>query len=185
MAKYSIIRIISLLFYSAVFVIVYLYNNIIIMLITGISIIPFDMFLTPYLKDLKEQKKKENKIKRYFNEIQDFLSYLYSEKYKNQNPQTSNNDERLIVDLSMLKDKEKELKKYFCFMIRKDEPSKHKKQLSILWGKWMVHFRIHKPFESSLYLNEKLGEEDNIEHLKELLLNDMKNYAKKKFKIII
>ncbi len=182
MTKYSTVRIITFLSYIILLVIGFFFNNVTVMFFIAIGYSFIEIFITPHIKELKEKKKEENKIKSYFNEIRNFLGYLFSDEYKNHNPQTSNNDERLIVDLSILKDKEKELKKYFCFMIRKDDPTKHKKQLSIKRGKWMIHFRIHKPFEATLYLSEKLIEETKIAQSIELLLNDMKDYTKEKFK---
>ena len=94
----------------------------------------------------------------------------------------SNDDEDLILDFTLLKDNEKELRKYFSFLIRNDGSMQHKIKISILGKKWAIHFRRHKPFEKVLYLNEKPIEETNIGQSIELLFNDMKDYTKKNFK---
>lgn len=187
MKKYIAIKLLLACIYISILLFTTFFNNIFITSTVGISIIILDKFIVSDLKDLKEKFNEKEKIKKYFKEIREFLEYLFSSDYLNEGSHISNIDERVISELSIIRDKEKEMKKYFILIIRKDEPSQYNKQLSFLKGKWIFHFRNHKPFQSNIYLDDKLinPEEGEIRNILDNFYEELRDLIKASYNINI
>lgn len=88
-----------------------------------------------------------------FYKLRRFLEYLFSNDHLNQDSNEVINDERVISEMNWIKQNEKELNDYFTVFRQKDEPTKYDKILSLFNGKYLVQFRRHAPFKSTINSN--------------------------------
>ncbi len=138
-----------------------------------------DLRLYPLINEIKADRNVLNNFIR----IQKFIEYLFSEEHLSNE---ARNDERVISELTWIKQNEKELNDYFTVFRRKDEPSKYDKILSFLNGKYLIQFRKHLPFKSIIRTGDQIIESSTKKKVKSKLyemFDSIKNYFKDNFKL--
>jgi len=79
------------------------------------------------------------------------------------------NDERVMSELKWIEQNNIELNDLFTVFRRKDDPGQYNKILSLLNGKYLIQFRSHTSFSSSIKTKEELLESSNSRKVKTLL----------------
>lgn len=151
----------------------------------------FIKYLIARMEDLRlysllEEVEVNERVLKKFIRIQRFIEYLFSDDHLNQDTNEVRNDERVISELNWIKQNDKELNDYFTVFRRKDEPSKYDKVLSLLNGKYLVQFRIHTPFKSTIKTNGKIIESSVTKKVNSTLykiFESIKNHIKDNYKI--
>jgi hypothetical protein len=154
--------------------------------------------LTDFVNHLKERMKKfelhslldeVNEIEdvlKSFLRLKNFILYLFSDGYLNQDDNKVRNDEKVISELKWISQNEKLLNEFFTIFKRKDDPSQYEKILLIQNGKYLIHFRSHCPFKNSLKLEEKEIKSENKVEVKaklRMMFEDIKKHLREKFNI--
>lgn len=138
--------------------------------------------LYPLLDEVEEK----TRIMKIFFKLRRFLEYLFSDDYLNPAEIKERTDERVISELNWIKQNDKELNDYFTVFRRNDEPSKYDKVLSLLNGKYLVQFRSHIPFKSTIKTNGKIIESSTTKKVNSTLyeiFESIKNHIKDNYKI--
>ena len=151
----------------------------------------FIKYLIVRMEDLKlyslfEDIEVNERILKKYIRIQRFIEYLFSDDHLNQDSNDVRNDERVISELNWIKQNDKELNDYFTVFRRKDEPSRYDKVLSLLNGKYLVQFRSHIPFKSTIKTNVKIIESSATKKVNSTLyeiFESIKNHIKDNYKI--
>ncbi len=129
------------------------------------------------------------KINDLFDSIQDFLEYLESELYWGN---TEIRDEKINTKILNFTDNIEDLRKYFGFNIINDNQGKFFKTITILDGRFLITFKNHAPYESSI--NKKgrvIGPfrlnkgNTSAQKIKELLYKEIKTNLIKKYNLKI
>lgn len=90
--------------------------------------------------------------------------------------------------MNWIKQNEKELNDYFTLFRRKDNPSQYNKIISLLNGEYLVNFRSHKEFKSSIKINEKIIESSDNQKINSTLyqiFEKIKHDLKDNYNIIL
>lgn len=141
-----------------------------------------ELHLFPLLEEIEEK----THIMKFFFRLHRFLEYLFNDDYLNPTAIKERTDERVISELNWIKQNDKELNDYFTVFRRKDEPSKYDKVLSLLNGKYLVQFRSHIPFKSTIKTNGKIIESSATKKVNSTLyeiFESIKNHIKDNYKI--
>ena len=121
------------------------------------------------LYSLLEEVAVNEKVMKKYIRIRRFIEYLFSDEYLNQNSKPIRYDERVKSELNWIEQNETELNDLFTVFRRKDESGKYDKILSMLNGKYLLHFRSHASFSSSIQTKEEGIESTNSQKIKTLL----------------
>ncbi len=105
-----------------------------------------ELYLFPLLEEIEEK----SLIMKNFYRLRRFIEYLFNDEYLNPDLNKGHADERVISELKWIKQNENELIAKFTIFRRRDEPSQYNKILSLLNGKYLIHFRNHSKFNSSI-----------------------------------
>lgn len=151
----------------------------------------FIKYLIARMEDLRlysllEEVEVNERVLKKFIRIQRFIEYLFSDDHLNQDTNKVRNDERVISELNWIKQNDKELNDYFTVFRRKDEPSKYDKVLSLLNGKYLVQFRSHIPFKSTIKTNGKIIESSATKKVNSplyVIFESIRNHIKDNYKI--
>lgn len=151
----------------------------------------FIEYLISRMEDLRlykliEDIKATEKILKKYLRIQKFIEYLFSEDHLNQDSNEVRNDERVISELNWIKQNEKEINDYYTIFRRKDEPGKYAKVLSLLNGEYLVQFRDHAPFKSTIKTNGTIIESSAMKKVNSILykiFEGIKNHIKDNYNI--
>jgi len=117
---------------------------------------------------LEEVEINERVLKKYIR-LRKFIEYIYSDDYLNKNSKDIRYDERVKSELNWIEQNEPELNDLFTVFRRKDESGKYNKIISLLNGKYLLHFRSHASFNSSIQTKEEAVESSNSQKIKALL----------------
>ncbi len=151
----------------------------------------FIKYLIARMEDLKlyslleEVEVNESVLKKY-SRIQRFIEYLFSGDHLNQDLNDVRNDERVISEMNWIKQNDKEFNDYFTLFRRKDDPTKYDKVLSLLNGKYLVQFRNHRPFKSTIITNGEIIESSATTKVNSILyeiFESIKNHVEDNYKI--
>ena len=154
-------------------------------IISGSLLIFFDKFILDQWLDMKELRKEEKKVNRLYTNVIDFLNYIKSDNYINNDDRY---DEYVNFKIKYFTDNEKELRKYFQFHLYNGDLKQFNKRITFVEGRYAVNFRNHRPYSSSI---EKKGRVPNPFSLKDnpeilnLMINEIKENIKKNFAIKI
>ncbi len=138
------------------------------------------------LYPLLEEVEEKTRIMEKFFRLRKFLEYLFRDDYLDPAMIKERTDERVISELNWIKQNDKELNDYFTVFRRKDEQSKYDKVLSLLNGKYLVQFRSHMPFKSTIRTNRKIIESSATKKVNSILyeiFESIKNHVKDNYKI--
>ncbi|TKJ18348.1 MAG: hypothetical protein CEE42_16560 [Promethearchaeota archaeon Loki_b31] len=141
-----------------------------------------ELHLFPLLEEIEEK----TRIMKKFFRLRKFLEYLFGDDYLNPTVIKERTDERVISELNWIKQNDKELNDYFTVFRRKDEPSKYDKVLSLLNGKYLVQFRSHIPFKSTIKTNGKIIESSATKKVNSTIyeiFESIKNHIEDNYKI--
>ncbi|GAG66647.1 unnamed protein product, partial [marine sediment metagenome] len=143
-----------------------------------------ELHLFPLIEEIEEK----TRIMMKFFRLYRFLEYLFSDYYLKQNSMDIRNDERVMSELNWIEQNNIELNDLFTVFRRKDDPGQYNKILSLLNGKYLIQFRSHTSFSSSIKTKEELLESSNSRKVKTLLFNifeEIKIHIKDNYNITI
>jgi len=133
------------------------------------------------LYSLLEEVKVIKKVLKKYIRLRKFIEYIFSDDYLNQNLKNIRNDERVMSELNWIEQNETELNDLFTVFRRKDESGRYNKILSLLHGKYLLHFRSHSSFNSSIETKGEVLESSNSQKIKTMLFmlfEEIKKYIK-------
>ena len=140
------------------------------------------------LYSLLEEVADNEKVMKKYIRLRRFIEYVFSDDYLNQNSKHIRYDERVMSELNWIEQNETELNNLFTVFRRKDESGKYDKILSMLNGKYLLHFRSHASFSSSIHTKEEVVESSNSQKIKTLLFmlfDEIKTHIKENSGITI
>ncbi len=120
-------------------------------IIFGSLVIFFDKFILEQRLDTKGLRIEEKKVNQMNNNVVEFLNHIKSDNYLNSNDRL---DEYVNFKTNYFADNEKEFRKYFQFVLY-DRDDKWDKRITFMEGKYIVKFRNHRQYSSSI---EKKGQ---------------------------
>jgi len=128
-------------------------------------------------------------VNELFNSILDFLKYLESEEYW---VNTGNRDEKLNSKILNFTDNIEDLKNYFGFNIISQEEGNSIKTITILEGRYIITFKIHTPYESTINKKGRVmgpfrldKRNTSAQKIKELMFSEIRTKLKMKHNLKI
>ncbi len=158
-----------------------------------------DKYLKENIKSMVEEIEKwstidisiinRKRVNELFNSILDLLEHLESEEYW---VNTGIRDEKLKAKILNFTDNIEDLKNYFGFNIISQEQGNSFKTITILEGRYIITFRIHPPYESTINKKGRVmgpfrldKENTTAQEIKKLMFSEIRAKLKMKLNLKI